>query len=177
MFIAVILLFIIGLLYFFRRWDGTIDANQNILYCPCDGTVKKIVYHPDHIHIVIVLGIDNIHRQYAPFKCKVKNITHKKGTFNIAYFLEKSKHNERQEYILSNPVFGDVTFIQIAGQVARRIESFVDKGQNIEALDPIGIIKFGSRCDLLIPRQSDLAIHVQNNGRVKIGDEICSILQ
>jgi len=121
------------LLYFFRGWRNNITSlHKNILYCPCDGVVKQIYDTGSHIHITVFLNIHNIHVQYAPFYCIVRAITYKKGEFHPAYLLEKSAYNERQEYILSNEYFGDVKFVQIAGQVARRIQSFVKINTNVK---------------------------------------------
>lgn len=161
-------------LYFFRGWTKSHDfvVDENVLYCPCDGIIKRVIETPHYFHVMIFLNIHNIHVQYSPFNCKVRDMKYFKGTFYPAYLLEKSEYNERQHYILSNKVFGDVVFTQIAGQIARRIQSFVEKGESITTLEPLGIIKFGSRCDLVIKKQSNMNM-VRNIGdRVHIGDKL-----
>jgi phosphatidylserine decarboxylase len=164
------------LFYFFRGWNNNVKhIDDTVLYCPCDGIVKDIVDRGNHIHVVIFLNIHNIHAQYAPFKCRVEKIQHKLGSFHPAYLLEKSIYNERVEYTLLNDVFGKVGFVQIAGQVARRIVSFLKEGVEIEGLSPIGLIKLGSRCDLHIPKQRGLELLTSINNRIRIGDPIAKI--
>jgi phosphatidylserine decarboxylase len=82
--------------------------------------------------------------------------------------LEKSQYNERTEYVLENATFGDVIFVQIAGQLARRIVSFVKEGQDVTAMSPIGLIKLGSRCDVYVQGES----LVKKGDRMRIGDPL-----
>jgi phosphatidylserine decarboxylase len=120
------------------------------------------------VQICIFLNIHNTHIQYSPFDCTVKSIQHKEGSFHPAYLLQKSKYNERTEYILYNNVFGDVKFVQIAGQLARRIVSLVKTGEQVPAMAPIGLIKLGSRCDVYVKGQ----LLVKKGDRVRIGDPL-----
>lgn len=169
-------IFLCMVLYFFRGWDNTIaNPSPTTLYCPCDGVVKNIVEKDNHFHIMIFLNIHNIHVQYTPFHCTVKDMKYHKGSFHPAYLLEKSQYNERMEYTLYNPYFGNVTFVQIAGQIARRIKSFVTVNDSVSPLSPIGLIKFGSRCDLLIPKHTNLRIMVKPNDRIRIGNPIAEL--
>lgn len=168
-------------IYFFRGWEMPSDliVDEHILYSPCDGIIKQIEETSNQFHIIIFLNIHNIHVQYAPFDCKIKNMKYIAGSFHPAYILEKSQYNERQNYTLSNNMFGDIQLIQIAGQVARRIQPFVNEGENVKALAPLGMIKFGSRCDLVINKKTikdETIVILKNVGdRVHIGDELCSM--
>jgi phosphatidylserine decarboxylase len=111
--------------------------------------------------------------QYSPFECTVKSIKHKEGSFHPAYLLEKSQYNERTEYVLHNKHFGDVPFVQIAGQLARSIVTFVQTSQTVSAMEPIGLIKLGSRCDIYVPRGH--TILVKEGDRAKIGDPLVTL--
>ena len=142
--------------------------DPRVLYCPCDGTVSDIIQHDDYIQICIFLNVHNTHVQYSPFDCIVKSIQHKEGSFHPAYLLEKSQYNERTEYILHNTYFGDVKFVQLAGQLARRIVTFVEEQQSIKAMSPIGLIKLGSRCDIYVRGFTS----VKPGDRVYIGDPL-----
>lgn len=142
--------------------------DPRILYCPCDGIVSEIIQHNDRVQICIFLNVHNTHVQYSPFDCTVTSIRHKDGSFHPAYLLEKSQYNERTEYILHNQHFGDVKFVQLAGQLARRIVTFVEEQQSITAMTPIGIIKLGSRCDVYVRG----SILVKKGDRVRIGDPL-----
>jgi phosphatidylserine decarboxylase len=157
-----ILWFFQGALFFPNHIDPT------ILYCPCDGVVSDIIYHENSIQICVFLNIHNTHVQYSPFDCIVKSISHKPGSFHPAYLLEKSQYNERTEYVLYNEYFGNVLFVQIAGQLARRIVSFVEVEQKISAMEPVGLIKLGSRCDIYVNGH----VLVKKGDRVKIGSPL-----
>jgi phosphatidylserine decarboxylase len=163
------------LLVFFRGVNFHFEPRHDILYAPCEGNIKQIQEYTDKVHITIFLNIHNVHVQYAPCDCIVKSIKYVPGQFNKAYILEKSKYNERMEYILKNERLGDFKFIQIAGQVARRIKSFVKEGQQLTALEPLGLIKFGSRCDLVIPKKN-IELLVKKGQHVNIGDPMVKIL-
>jgi phosphatidylserine decarboxylase len=144
--------------------------DPNILYCPCDGVVSDIIQHGDMVQISIFLNIHNTHVQYSPFDCTVKRITYRDGTFHPAYLLQNSQFNERTEYVLHNEVFGDVLFVQIAGQLARRIVSFVQEGDRVAAMEPLGLIKLGSRCDVYVKGN----LLIKKGDRVRIGDPLAS---
>lgn len=164
-------IFFLCLLYFFQGANIVAKQNdKNILYCPCDGTVSAIIPHKEYIQICVFLNVHNTHVQYAPFDCTVKSIKHIPGSFHPAYLLEKSQYNERTEYVLHNKVFGDVPFVQIAGQLARSIVTFVEESNTVSTMEPIGLIKLGSRCDIYVPH--GLTILVKEGDRVRIGDPL-----
>jgi phosphatidylserine decarboxylase len=164
------------MLWFFRGWKNeNTEYHNNILYSPCEGRIENIIETDEFIHIMIFLNIHNIHVQYAPLNCIVKKMKYIKGTFYPAYMFEKSKYNERQEYILQHPLFGDVVFKQIAGQVARRIQPFVKEGDHLKVFEPIGLIKFGSRCDLILSRKgqnNNIKVLCHKNEKIKIGQAL-----
>ena len=149
--LIITLLCFVFTLYFYRGWDNTVKNPQNnIIYCPCEGKILSIKKKKDHYHVAIFLNIHNIHVQYSPIYGKLIKIKYKKGTFHPAYMFEKSNYNERMiSYIKTK--YGTIEFHQIAGQIARRIEVFKKKGDKLKPLEPYGLIKFGSRCDLKIP--------------------------
>jgi len=164
-------IFFLCLLYFFQGANIVAKQNdKNTLYCPCDGIVSAIIPHENYTQVCVFLNVHNTHVQYAPFDCTVKSIKHIPGSFHPAYLLEKSQYNERTEYVLHNAVFGDVPFVQIAGQLARSIVSFVKELDTVRVMEPLGLIKLGSRCDIYVPRGN--LILVQEGDRVRIGDPL-----
>jgi phosphatidylserine decarboxylase len=141
---------------------------------PCNGRVLKIKEHGTHIQISVFLNIHNIHVQYSPISGKILSILHKEGEFHPAYLFEKSQYNERVETTLGTE-FGNITVVQIAGQVARRIVSFLEKGQSVERGEPLGLIKFGSRVDIWIPIESVNNILINEGDYLDIGVPIIQL--
>ena len=171
--IIITILCFVFILYFYRGWNNTIKKTQNnIVYCPCEGKILSIIKKKDYYHVAIFLNIHNIHIQYTPISGKLIKIKYKKGTFHPAYMFEKSNYNERMiSYIKTK--YGIIEFHQIAGQLARRIEVFKKKDDKLKTLDPHGLIKFGSRCDLKIPINNFvLNSELIKNKRMLIGDII-----
>ena len=84
--------------------------------------------------------------------------------------LFRSLENEKNEIIIKNPDIGKIKVIQIAGFVARRIESFVTEGQNIEKGHRIGRINLGSQVSLILPK--NITLEVKEGQRVKAGSTI-----
>jgi phosphatidylserine decarboxylase len=171
--IASIIIFI-GLLYFYRGWSSPRRTRQNELMCPCEGRVLKIIKGADYVQIAIFLNVHNIHVQYIPIDGIVTSIYHKAGEFAPAYLFEKSQYNERIETSISSE-YGDVKVVQIAGQIARRAVSFLSEGQKVQQAQPMGLIKFGSRVDVYVPRESIKNILVSEGDAVSIGDVLASL--
>ena len=144
---------------------------QNHIISPCEGKVLKIVKQGHTIPIAIFLNVHNVHVQYSPIKATIKNILHKDGEFHPAYMFEKSQYNERVETTLDT-LIGPVKVIQIAGLIARRIVSFHATGKQLERGDPLGLIKFGSRVDILVPAYNIASIKVKEGDDVRIGDSL-----
>jgi phosphatidylserine decarboxylase len=164
-----ICIYVIFILYFFRGWKNPYtELDETNIYCPCEGKVMDIEEIDNTYHIAIFLNVHNIHVQYSPVKGIIKSIVHKHGTFVPAYFFEKSKFNERIETIIDTDI-GDIKFVQIAGQLAQRIKTFKKEGSSINQLEPIGLIKFGSRCDLYLPKDKTNVV-IKKDQYVKIGD-------
>lgn len=147
------------------------NLHNNHMICPCDGKVLNIKYHENHIQIAVFLNVHNVHVQYVPFDGIIEDMKYHAGEFKPAYMLEKSQYNERLETTIATSV-GHVHVIQIAGLIARRIVPFHKINARVKRGDPFGLIKFGSRVDVWIPRERVAAILVKNDDRVRIGDPI-----
>lgn len=140
------------LLFFFRPAgiSSTFQARPQTVHSPAQGTVLAISKGPTETQISIYLSPLDVHVQYAPVQAKVLEQSYKSGTFHMAKFFEKSQYNERMitTFMTTN---GPIKVAQIAGQLARRIESFVQPGQQLRAGEPFGMIKLGSRVDVFLP--------------------------
>jgi phosphatidylserine decarboxylase len=156
-FMLVVLLFFI---YFYREPSINThgeNIDDNMVLSPAYGVVKKIIYNNNNIHIIIFLSINDIHIQYYPIRGKIKSIEYDpSGKYELAYELNKSSMNEKNitTIIPKANIGGNVIIKQIAGYLVRRISN-VKKiiGSGVEPVEKMGMIKFGSRVDLIIPQQ------------------------
>jgi len=156
---AILVLLIIFVL-FFMRWKSIpsdLVHQKDTIYSPAHGTIVKIIDNGDIYTIVISLQITDIHYQYVPIKSKVKKQVYHPGKFYIASILEKSDHNENlATTFIIDPNPNNYKFVvvkQIAGVIARTIRSFINVGENVNVGDIMGMIKYGSRVDIDIPKR------------------------
>lgn len=166
-----IILLSIFLLYFFRGYNKNelIKYQNNYILSPADGTIKNIYIYKNYIRICIYLNIFNKHVQIIPYDGKILKLKYKKGEFNIAHILKKSNLNERMEItILSS--FGKYKVIQYAGLIARRILTFLNVNEYKQKGDVLGLIKFSSRVDILLPKHMHILVNI--NQKINLGQPI-----
>jgi phosphatidylserine decarboxylase len=153
-FLCVILVFSMFFIYFYRKPAvQTIRlGNDNRVYFPAYGTIKKIEVLPtNELFVAIFLSPLDIHYQYMPVRGTVMDIRHDDiGRYCLAFDLEKSKHNEKMIYTIGTKN-GVMKLYQIAGFLVHRISTNLSVGQTYETGDEVGMIKFGSRVDIIIP--------------------------
>ena len=145
---AVVLVFFVN---FFRDPDRTPAPG---VASPADGKVVRIdtVDDPDvgqADRVAIFMSPLDVHVNRFPLDGKVVSVRHVPGG-HIPAFDKDSDRNERVETILDTPL-GRVKVVQIAGTVARRIVPYIQAGQPAQKGARMGLIRFGSRCDLYIP--------------------------
>jgi len=161
----VILLFII---YFFRRPKVNTQRSRNFAVSPASGKIIKIQERDGLLQIAIFINLWDAHVQYVPYNGIVQSQIYKKGQFNAAYLFKKGKDNEKLIHNIRTDR-GLMTIVQIAGVVARSIEKFVNKGEQVSQNEELGLIRFGSRCDLFIPVENKFNVLVKEGDRVKGG--------
>jgi phosphatidylserine decarboxylase len=175
-YIAALSAFILAFfVYFYRYPNRSTQAQQtsdDILVAPSDGKITLIedinIDDIPCIHIAAFLSPIDVHTQYAPCDLNMISKTHRDGGFTMA-FMEKSKDNEHMVNVYDTS-FGKIRVIQIAGFLVRRIVSDLEPGEDATKGDKIGMIKFGSRVDLIVPR---IALKGQTaNVLVSIGESI-----
>ncbi|OYT28478.1 phosphatidylserine decarboxylase family protein [Thermoplasmatales archaeon ex4572_165] len=128
----------------------------------------------DSFHISTFMNVYHVHVNRMPLDGTIKKVTHISGG-HIPAFKKESDRNERMITIIETAI-GPVKIIQIAGSIARRIVSYVDVDQNLKKGTRIGIIKLGSRVDLIVPKDAVKKISVKKGDRVRAGNsQICSI--
>ena len=169
---AVILSFLaVGLLFFFRDPARHPDSGEDIVLSPADGLVLPIGEFtlPDGGKarmISIFLSVFNVHVNRSPVSGLVKKIEYRPGKFMIASKSKASQVNEMNRMTMECGK-GTVIVQQVTGLVARRVVCNLNEGQMVKAGDRIGIMKFGSRMDVIIP--DNIEIKVEPGDRVKAG--------
>ena len=171
-FIVVFTVLIFFLFYFFRDIDYAIPRNDTQLNSPCEGTVLAVRRENNMIHLAVFLSPFNIHIQYTPCRGQIIEQTYKKGEFNMAHLFEKSNYNERMETTINNNVFGNVKILQIAGLLARSIVPFYKKGDKVEQNVPFGLIRLGSRVDIILTDNKKYQMALKPGDKIKIGDPL-----
>ena len=175
--ICVSIFLLIFLIFFYRYSHKNVGVIQdNIILSPCEGRVLDILDRQEHYYIPIFLSPMNQHGQIYPVNCKVIERKYDKtGEFDMVMNLSKSKNNEKKIHILqmNNRVILSLT--QIAGFLPRMITSSDDL-TTYNAGDYLGMIKFGSRIDLLIPKLApdgtQLQLNIKKDSLVNIADVI-----
>ncbi len=165
------------LLYFYRyeKYDGP-PAKDNEILCPCEGTVIKIYKKdPQYLYIAIFLTPFNRHTQIYPVNgTVVKRQYDHTGQFEIVMDINKSKYNEKNMHyiIMKNGTLIKMT--QIAGFLPRMITSSEEVPMSVTAGEYLGMMKFGSRVDMLIPwidtNERQLHFSAKEEQELSIGD-------
>jgi phosphatidylserine decarboxylase len=175
-FAAVVFLFSF---WFFRDPDRFIDMeaqNDKAIISPADGKVIKVEnfldeeYRMEESQIVsIFMNVFDVHVNRYPVKGKVEYVNYKKGKFMAAWNDKASEFNEQSVIGIKS---GDnmITVKQIAGLIAKRIVCYADVGDEVEQGQKLGLIKFGSRVDLILPINCDVKVKVGD--RVKAGQTV-----
>ena len=183
---ALLILCIVGLLgsvfcvYFFRDPERHPDQDENLnestILSAADGRVMEIAedHEDDFIQgkvtrISIFLSLFDVHINRIPISGVVEYLNYQKGAFHAA-FLEKASLKNEQSAIGIKSTKGKILFRQIAGFVARRIIYNLSTGDYVTAGERFGIIRFGSRVDMMLP--PNCLIHVKKGDRVRGGETI-----
>jgi phosphatidylserine decarboxylase len=163
LFVAV-LGFLAFCLYFFRNPERKAPSyDLNILLAPSDGRVVAVEYSDDKLfdgfeqRVSIFLSPLDVHVNWIPMAGHITTITYKTGKFCFAFVPKSSELNERNDIVLTDEYKRTIVVRQIAGTVARRIVWWVREGERVQQGQKYGMIKFGSRVDILLPKN----VHVQ----------------
>lgn len=144
--------------WFFRNPYRQIPADPNSIVSPADGKVVGVHRMDDGRQLItIFLNIFNVHVNRCPIGGTVEHVEHFKGLFLAAYKEEASQLNERNLVILRDGDFR-VDVIQIAGLIARRIICWVSKDQQMARGERFGLIRFGSRMDIILPESCEILV-------------------
>ena len=144
-------------LYFFRDPDRIQPEREDIIVSPADGRVlfvRKIVdnkfINGEALQVSIFMSPLNVHVNRIPISGRIDYLKHIEGRYVAAFNDRATDLNERTE-IGINSKYGKVFFTQVAGIVARRIVNTLSLGDSVEISKRFGMIKFGSRVDVIVP--------------------------
>ncbi len=156
-------------LNFFRDPERSVPNKSNIVVSPADGRVLfvKDVLDEKFINgkaklVSIFMSPLNVHVNRIPITGKVEYVKYIQGEYLAAFEDKASERNERNEIGITSPA-GKVFFTQIAGFVARRIVSDLKVGDSVNIGNRFGMIKFGSRVDIIVPEQWRVKVKKDDN--------------
>ncbi len=156
-------------LYFFRDPERQIPEGP-VAVSPADGKVVAVLPDPAGANrISIFLNIFDVHVNRAPIAGKVMCVKYKKGQFLVAS-KEAASHSNEQNVITVEGGGSRVVFTQIAGLIARRIVCYKKAGDLVDAGERVGLIKFGSRVDVFLGPEWEVAVRVGE--RVSAGSSV-----
>jgi phosphatidylserine decarboxylase len=142
---------------FFRDPPRAIPQELNAVLSPADGKVVAVVkardpyLDRDALKISVFMNVFNVHSNRSPVGGDVKNVWYNAGKFVNAALDKASEDNERNAIQLRTPAGVDVTCVQVAGLIARRILCYVGPGDHLGPGQRYGFIRFGSRVDVYVP--------------------------
>jgi phosphatidylserine decarboxylase len=149
-------------LQFFRDPPRDIPDDPRAVLSPADGRVVAVEKARDPwlereaLKISVFMNVFNVHSNRSPLDAAVKGRWYHAGSFLNAALDKASVENERCALWLRTPGGQDVTCVQIAGLIARRILCYVDTGRELRRGERYGFIRFGSRVDLYLPLEAEV---------------------
>ena len=163
--------------YFFRDPERVIPTEPGVIVSPADGLVIRVdeVEENEFLkaparYVAIFMNVFDVHVNRSPVAGAVTEMRHRAGEYMAASRPDAASRNEQQALVLENSSGRRVLVVQIAGLLARRIIPFVQPGHNLARGERLGLICFGSRVDIYLPRES--RIEVKTGDRVKAGSSI-----
>jgi phosphatidylserine decarboxylase len=158
-------------LWFFRDPDRLVPVGEGLVVSPGDGLVTETasISTPEGLRqrVSIFLSVFDVHVNRAPIGGIVSRVRYEKGKFLNAMNPASAERNEQNVVTVRGrgaDVGFEVTFKQIAGLLARRIVCRCKEGETVERGQRVGLIKFGSRVDVVLPAEAVL--------RVKVGERV-----
>jgi phosphatidylserine decarboxylase len=164
-------------LWFFRDPQRTIPAGKGLIVSPGDGLVTETVAlntpAGPRQRISIFLSVFDVHVNRSPIAGRISRVHYQKGLYLNAMNPASAERNEQNAVTVHGEGI-EVTFKQIAGLLARRIVFNHGEGETLERGQRVGLIKFGSRVDVVIPAEAQLRVKVGE--RVKGGASVLAVM-
>lgn len=166
-------IFTVFALQFFRDPAREIPQDPEAILSPVDGRVVVVERARDPyrdaeaLKISVFMNVFNVHSQKSPADCTVTAVEYNKGKFLNADLDKASTENERNAVLATTASGREITFVQVAGLVARRILCYTKVGEKLTRGERYGFIRFGSRVDMYLP--------VDAQAQVAIGDKVTGV--
>jgi phosphatidylserine decarboxylase len=178
---------LIWLFAFFRDPERVVPTDQHVMVSPADGKVSDITeldsYEPlgnvPCVRVGIFLSVFNVHVNRSPCEARLVDIIDKRGKFiNAMSHDQASEQNQSKTIILAEPTSDRrVAVVKlIVGMIARRIVFTCDRGEVLRRGQRIGMIKFGSRTELYIPKSLQPQIKVSVGDTVRGAADVIAVL-
>ena len=157
-------------LQFFRDPPRDIPQDPKAVLCPADGRIVVVgkaidpYRNREALKISVFMNVFNVHSNRSPVDGVVTKVDYFRGSFVNAALQKASLENERNAVSVRQSDGTEITFIQIAGLVARRILCYAKPGDTLHRGQRYGFIRFGSRVDVYLPLTATV--------KVSIGDKV-----
>lgn len=168
--------------WFFRDPVRTPPSVPGSVISPADGI---IVYSGDcppgryfaepGKKVSVFMSIFDVHVNRAPVSGEVLSVRYHPGRFHVASVDKASLENEQNGVRIAADDGREVAYVQIAGLVARRVVCDLAEGDRVRQGQRVGMIRFGSRVDILMPASTDLRVHPGD--RVRAGETVVGVLR
>ena len=170
---VVLVLLALFVFSFFRDPERVIPAEPGAVVSPGDGRVvvvtdEEYAERPGN-RISIFLAVWNVHVNRSPAEGTISKMDYRPGKFLAAMRERASVENEQNVFTLSTEA-GEMVFKQIAGLIARRVVSWKKAGDKVLRGERIGLVRFGSRVDVWLPRDAEILVKLGQN--VKGGSSV-----
>jgi phosphatidylserine decarboxylase len=170
---AVLVLLALFIFSFFRDPERVIPQEPGAVVSPGDGRVVVVTDEENAgrpgKRISIFLAVWNVHVNRSPATGTITKMEYRPGKFLAAMRQRASMENEQNVFTLSTDA-GEMVFKQIAGLIARRVVSWKKPGDRVSRGERIGLVRFGSRVDVWVPRDSEILVKLGQN--VKGGSSV-----
>jgi phosphatidylserine decarboxylase len=155
---------------FFRDPPRAVPSQPNAVLAPADGRVVKVdrardpYLERDALLVSVFMNVFNVHSNRSPVDGEVVGTWYHAGKFINAALDKASLDNERSALHLRTPGGTDITCVQVAGLIARRILNYAQRGDRLARGERYGFIRFGSRVDVYLPLDA--------RPKVAVGDKV-----
>lgn len=173
---VVLVLLALFVFSFFRDPQRVIPSEPGAVVSPGDGRVVVVTDEENAgrpgKRVSIFLAVWNVHVNRSPAAGTITKMEYRPGKFLAAMRERASLENEQNVFTLSTDA-GELAFKQIAGLIARRVVSWKKKGEKVARGERIGLVRFGSRVDLWVPKEAEIVVKVGEN--VKGGSSVLAM--